>query len=157
MQKLKSILFVVGFTLTSLLSAAQLTVSWDASTGVPVGYKVERAPGLNATTGFVEVGSVLAPVVSWVDTTVAASTPYSYRVRAYNADAYSGYSNVASTTTRGNGPSIPGNNKVTPPPPLVVLNVGDKMSFANSTNARPNPNDPVQRMRSGEQYLVVAN
>jgi hypothetical protein len=71
-----------------------VTVSWDASTddqGV-ASYQVRR--------GTAVVGTVPASATSWVDTTTAPNTTYSYTVRAVDlSDNASGWSQAASVTT----------------------------------------------------------
>lgn len=77
-------------------AAAKLTVTWDDNSTGETGFRVERA---SDAVNFVEVGTVAADVVTFVDTTVVSGSTYSYRVAAYNATATSAYSNVTSATT----------------------------------------------------------
>jgi chitodextrinase len=80
-------------------SSSQINLSWTASTdnvGV-TGYFVERCQGA-ACSNFTQVAAPTATTFN--DTGLAASTPYSYRVRATDAAGnLSAYSNVASATT----------------------------------------------------------
>jgi hypothetical protein len=87
---------------TNLIAAAagtsQINLSWTASTstiGVR-GYLVEREnPG---SSSFVQIGTT--PGTTYSDTGLAASSTYSYRLRAMDtAGNLSSYSNVASATT----------------------------------------------------------
>jgi chitodextrinase len=81
------------------VSTSQINLSWTASTdnvGV-TGYLVERCTGAGCTT-FSQIAAVTG--TSFNNTGLAASTPYSYRVRATDAAGnLSGYSNVAGATT----------------------------------------------------------
>ena len=68
---------------------------------------MERCTGVSCS-NFVQIGT--SPTTTYSDTGLATSTPYSYRVRATDADAnLSGYSNIASTTTRKSSPTAPTN------------------------------------------------
>ena len=92
-------------------SSAQVNLSWTGSTdnvGV-TGYLVERCQGTGCAT-FAQVGTSAAP--GYGDSSVSASTSYSYRVRATDAAGnLSGYSNTASVTT----PAIPDTQAPTVP------------------------------------------
>ncbi|AVP99828.1 alkaline serine protease [Ahniella affigens] len=82
-------------------SSSQINLSWTASTDTGgsglAGYKVERCSGAGCT-AFAEVGTATSN--SFSSTGLAASTSYSFRVRAYDgAGNNSGYSNTATATT----------------------------------------------------------
>jgi fibronectin type 3 domain-containing protein len=87
------------------ISASQINLSWTASTdnvGV-TGYRVERCQGTGCS-NFAQIGTPTG--VTFNDSGLQASTPYSYRVRAVDAAVNpSPYSNTASAMT------------LTPPPP----------------------------------------
>lgn len=100
---LKKILISLLF-ITAPLYGAQFTLNWTDNSNNESGFRIERAPGLSATTGFTEIGTVGANIQTYVDTNLPNSTAYSYRVRAYNAAGNSGYSNTASGTTPANTP-----------------------------------------------------
>jgi len=93
-----------GLTATAAsYSAANLswTGSTDAGSGVR-GYYVERCAGSGCTT-FAQVGGIIN-ATSYIDSALAASTFYRYRVRAQdNAGNFSNYSNIASVTTLASG------------------------------------------------------
>jgi len=80
-------------------SASQINLAWSASTdniGV-TGYRVERCQGAGCTT-FAQIAAPAGTTFS--DTGLAASTSYSYQVRAVDAAGnLSGYSNVSSANT----------------------------------------------------------
>ena len=81
------------------MSSTQINLAWPAATdnvGV-TGYRVERCQGGGCST-FAQVGA--ATTLSYSDTTVAASTSYTYRVRAVDAAGNLGpYSSTTSATT----------------------------------------------------------
>jgi hypothetical protein len=82
---------------------AQLTLSWVDTSNVEAGYKIERALACGT---FTQVAIVGANVTRYVDSGLADSTLYCYRLRAYNAAGHSPYSAVVSATTRAVTPSL---------------------------------------------------
>ena len=87
-----------GLTATAAAST-QVNLAWTAATdnvGV-TGYLVERCQGAGCAS-FAQIGTATTP--GYTDTTVVASTSYSYQVRARDAaNNLSPYSNAASATT----------------------------------------------------------
>ncbi len=75
-------------------AANQVNLSWTDNSFAETGYKIERSVGDN--TNFVEIGTVGANVTTYTDNTASPATTYFYRVRAYNANGDSDYSNEAS-------------------------------------------------------------
>jgi chitodextrinase len=81
-------------------TASQINLSWTASTDnvAVTGYQVERCQGAGCTS-FAADGPVQS-ATTFSDSGLAASTSYSYRVKATDAAGnWSAYSNVASATT----------------------------------------------------------
>lgn len=87
--------------------AAQITLTWQDNSSNETGFRIERADGLNATQGFVEIATVGANVVTYVDTGLPNAASRTYRLRAYNVVGNSAYSNSASTTTPPLPPQVP--------------------------------------------------
>ncbi len=83
-------------------SSSQINLTWTDSDTTESGFKIERCTG-EGCSDFAQVASVAAGVTGYSNTGLAASTSYSYRVRAYNGAGDSDYSNPASAAT----PSIP--------------------------------------------------
>ena len=73
------------------LSETAIDLSWTDNTAFEDGYKIERKAGNLGL--FREIATVGADVASFSDTTVNPATDYYYRVRAFNADGNSTYSN----------------------------------------------------------------
>ena len=94
----------------SAFSATRIDLSWTDSTNEN-SFDVERCAGEDCSS-FVKIAQTAANVLAYSDTTVAASTSYSYRVRAVNTGGASGYSNTATIATPA-------------PPPVPQLHVGD--------------------------------
>jgi hypothetical protein len=77
--------------------AGQLTLTWGDNSADETGFAVERRTG--ATGPFAEI-AVLGPgAMALTDRDLADATTYCYRVRAFNAVAYSDYSNEACGST----------------------------------------------------------
>lgn len=79
-------------------SSSQINLAWTDNATNESGFKIERCTGVGCG-NFAQVATVGAGVKSYGDTGLAASTTYTYRVRAYNAGGDSGYSNSATATT----------------------------------------------------------
>ena len=77
--------------------AAQLQLTWTDNSTNENGFAIERATGTTGT--FAQVGTTAATLTAYSDSGLADATTYCYRVRAFNAAGYSGYSNVACGTT----------------------------------------------------------
>jgi fibronectin type 3 domain-containing protein len=88
-----------GTLTATAVSGGEVDLSWGTSTdnvGV-TGYQVERCQGAGCT-NFSQIATPGG--TSYKDTSVSASTTYTYRVRATDAAAnLSSYSNIATTTT----------------------------------------------------------
>jgi hypothetical protein len=88
-----------GTLSAAAVSSGEIDLSWGASTdnvGVS-GYRVERCQGVGCA-NFTQIGTAIS--TSYQDTSAAANTSYSYRVRATdNAGNLSTYSNAATATT----------------------------------------------------------
>jgi len=79
--------------------ASQLNLNWVDTSGGQAGFMIERQTG---TTGiYVQIGQQPPGIPSYVDSTVAPGTTYCYRVRAYDADGVSDYSNEACGSVSG--------------------------------------------------------
>jgi len=69
-----------------------MVLSWEDESNNETGFKIERKPSGGA---YQQIDTVGADVEEYVDTTPSYGTTYSYRVRAYNNDGDSGYSDPA--------------------------------------------------------------
>lgn len=134
----RTLAIVLALSLALPLTAAQFTLTWSDNSTNELGFVVERAPGLNATLGFVEIASVPANATSYVDAGLADGVSFSYRVRAWNLRTasgpvqYSPYSNVASGTTPAPeaAPAAPGTLQMTWPAKLV--NISTRLPVGSS-------------------------
>ncbi len=85
----------------SAASSSQINLSWTDTSSNESGFKIERS---SATSGWVHIWTLGVNATTYANTGLAASTAYSFRVRAYNTTSGdSGYSNTATATTSGSG------------------------------------------------------
>jgi serine protease len=86
-------------------SSSQISLTWTDASNNETGFRIERCQGAGCSS-FTQIATVGAGVQTYSNTGLAASTSYGYRVRAYNANGNSGYSNTASATTQA-PPALP--------------------------------------------------
>ena len=91
-------------------SSSQINLSWTDNSNNETGFELRRS---NDGRTFTEIATVGANVTAYVDTGLAASTKYYYRVRAYNSAGNSAYSSTVSVATAATPTPTP---TVTPRP-----------------------------------------
>jgi len=84
-----------GLTATAA-SPTQINLAWVDGSSDETGFAIEQS---TAGGSFTQIATVGTNVASYISAGLSAGTRYDYRVRAYKADVYSGYSNTASATT----------------------------------------------------------
>jgi hypothetical protein len=84
------------------VSASQINLGWTDNSNNETGFKIERKTGSGGA--YSEITTVGAEVTTYNDTGLNESTAYFYRVRAFNVDGNSTYSNEASALTFPNAP-----------------------------------------------------
>lgn len=89
----------------TVASSTQINLTWADRSNNETGFRIERSTAGGA---YAVIATTGANAVSYASTGLAANTAYSFRIRAYNADGDSAYSNVASATTSGAIPAAPG-------------------------------------------------
>ena len=94
----------------------KVNLSWTDNANSEVGFKIERSPD-NVT--FTQIATNAASITTYADSGLAAQHAYYYRVRSYNANGNSTYSNTATVTT--------------PNAPPVLTAIGDKSVAPNGT------------------------
>ena len=134
---------------TSLAAAAvstsQINLSWTDNATTEDGFRIERCAGAGCT-GFAEIATVGANVVSYQNTGLTASTSYSYRVRAYNAGGTSPYSNTATATT----PAPPAADRL---PDLGMARLSDLSIDASGGRRRLRYSTTIVNVGSGKFEL----
>jgi hypothetical protein len=88
----------------SAASSSQINLNWTDTSNNEDGFKIERSTD---NVNFAQINTTGANSTTFMDTGLSTATTYYYRVRAYNAQGNSGYSNVANATTQGSIPAAP--------------------------------------------------
>ena len=83
-----------NFTCT-VISSSQINLAWTDNATNNTGIKIERANSSPPTTEVATLGKV----ASYSDTNLKDNTKFYYRIRAYNPNIYSSYTNECSATT----------------------------------------------------------
>jgi subtilisin family serine protease len=78
-------------------STSKIKLSWTDSSSYESGFKIERKTGAGAT--YSQIAIIAADQTSYNDTGLKEATTYYYRIRAYDTDEDSDYSNEAGATT----------------------------------------------------------
>jgi subtilase family serine protease len=108
------------------ISSARIDLAWSDLSTDELGFSIERCVGTTAdcaaSGAFAQAGQAAANATTWSDTGRSGSTTYSYRMRSYNSNGFSDYSNLAQATTAP-----------TPPPPTVTVTA----PVATATEAGP--------------------
>ncbi len=86
-------------------SAARIDLSWTDNASNETEYQVERCSGVLCGV-FTPLALLPANTTSYSDETVVADESYSYRVRAFNVNGFSNYSNVTTTNTSAPGAPV---------------------------------------------------
>jgi len=69
-----------------------INLTWISGSANTAGFSIERSQG--SSNSYTPIAAVPAPTSGYSDTTAVVGQQYTYRVRAYNAAGYSGYSNL---------------------------------------------------------------
>ena len=93
------------------VSSSQINLAWADGSTNENGFKIERSTLGGA---FAQIATVGANLTSYASTGLTGGAAYSYRVRAYNADGNSAYTDVASATTPAGAPPTPAGLAGTP-------------------------------------------
>lgn len=120
-------------------SATRVDLAWTNTASNALGFKIEEKIGVDGT--YAEIDSVGSAMTSYAATTLSPSTTYYFRVRAFNNDGASGYTNEASTTTAAAPPPPP-------PPPSPSPSQGGGGAGGGPTSYTPPPSPPSTQTMS---------
>ena len=81
----------------TVVSSLQINLTWIDNALNETGFKLERSP--DGSTGWTQIATPAANVVSYADTALSAGLTYYYRIRATNGVGDSSYSAITSATT----------------------------------------------------------
>jgi len=95
-------------------SSSLVNLSWTDNANNEDGFHIERCTGAGCT-NFAQITQAGANVTTYSNSGLTAATVYRYRVRAFNSNGNSGYSNTADATTAGSPSQFaaPGNMTAT--------------------------------------------
>jgi hypothetical protein len=79
------------------VSHAQIDLAWTDNASNETGFKIERRTGINGT--YAEITTVGANVTTFSNTALGPGVGYFYRIRAFNGNGNSDYSNEANALT----------------------------------------------------------
>jgi hypothetical protein len=130
------LLLMVSLQPRAAIAGQQLNLSWNDNSTNELGFSVERSTGTTGT--FAEIATTNAGITAYADPTVLDSTTYCYRVRAYDAVAYSDYSNTAcATTSQTDSLAVVklglGSGTVVGTPPGIICGASCSASYPNNT------------------------
>lgn len=92
-------------TLGASSSNGVVSLSWTDNSDNEDGFKIERS--LDGLTGWTQIDTTGSGATTYADDTGTVGVTYYYRVRAFNGDGDSDYSNVDSATVADTAPSAP--------------------------------------------------
>jgi regulation of enolase protein 1 (concanavalin A-like superfamily) len=132
----------------SAISSSRIDLTWSAS-ATATGYKIERSiDGVN----FTQIGTGTA--ANYSDLTAAASTSYTYRVRATNSVGDSDYSAIASATTPA-APVVP----TVPAAPATLIataaTTGAQITLTWADNSSDETGFKIERSLDGVTFAQV--
>ncbi len=133
-----------GLTATAI-SSSKIVASWTDTSATESGFKIESSTN---SVNFSEIGEVDANTTSFTNT-VAPSTTYYYRVRAYNLVANSAYSNTNSAATPAGPPAVPAAITATP--------ANSRVNVSWSTSPGATSYKLRRSAISGSGFAVIAN
>jgi Fibronectin type III domain len=85
-------------------SSSQISLGWTDNSSNENGFRIERCQNAGCSS-FSQIAEVGSNVTAVGDSGLAPSTTYVYRVRAFNAEGTSSYSNAAEATTQAAPPA----------------------------------------------------
>jgi len=109
-------------------------LNWDDESDNEAGFEIERSL-ISATAGFSLIQTLGPDIESFTDLSTENNNTYYYRVRAFNAAGYSGYSNVRSVTISAilNGGAIGSDQSICPMgDPDLLFNVTSPSGGSNN-------------------------
>ena len=118
---------------SSVISSSQINLSWTDNSSDEDGFKIERSVQGGA---FSQIDVVSSNATTYNNTGLSASTQYAYKVRAYNSNANSDYSNTVTATTQAAADNTaPTPNPLTwATPPMAISSTSIYMVATTATD-----------------------
>ncbi|MBE0558644.1 MAG: hypothetical protein IH628_15570, partial [Proteobacteria bacterium] len=134
----------------SAKSATAIGLSWADNSRNETGFKLERSVG---SAPFVLIATTTG--ITYSDEDLSATTEYTYRVKAYNADGESAYSNEDTATTFDAEGPVP----VAPAAPSNLVASGTSSSTVDITWADNSTNElgfKLERTTGSGSFAIIA-
>lgn len=142
-----------GLTATTI-SSSQIDLAWNDNSSNELGFIVERS----IYDVFLQQFSTFQPIVTldsdvevYSNTGLLAATTYRYRVKAFNSNGDSGYSNIATATTSAGSVAI-----IAPTNLVGVVETGPQVKLTWSQTSTNETGFKVERADSGGTFVVIA-
>jgi subtilisin family serine protease len=127
-------------------SSSRINLAWTDNATNEAGFKIERST--TAGGPFAEIATVSANLTTYAAMNLAAGTPYTFRVRAYDGPNHSAYTNTATATTQPT-PAAPSN--------LTATGVSSaRINLAWADNATNETGYKIERSTDGVTFTQVA-
>lgn len=139
----------------------KVDLQWNDNATNESGFEVWRYTA--GQQSYTRIGTLNANATSYSDANVAYGIQYSYRIRAYNADGYSGYSNVLQITSlKPDPPKAPSSltSKTCTDKSITISwddNSNDEDGFVVVRQSTENPEDAVSISVQPNDTLYVDN
>jgi hypothetical protein len=141
---------VAPVSLAAAATSTQISLNWTDSSANEDGFRIERCQGAGCT-NFIQIAELLANATTYVDTALAASTAYTYRVRAYNNAGNSAYSNIASAATQAPSLTPPG-----APSNLVGTSTASQINLQWTDNSNNETGFRIERSANGINFTLIS-
>ncbi len=132
----------------SAISASQIKLSWSDNADNESLFKIERSIDGES---FEQIATTNANVLTYSDSSLNASTKYTYRVRANNQAGDSDYSNLADATTNGSAVSIP----EAPSSLQANSNSSSQITLSWTDNSNNEEKFLIERHIEGEDFAQI--
>ncbi len=126
----------------SAVSNQRIDLTWSDNSNNENGFRVERAVGTSGA--FAEIDVIAEDLTSYASTGLLADTEYCYRVRAFNAEGDSAYTNESCATTPSTTTAPLG-----APSDLVAVENGSQVDLSWIDNATAEVGFDVERSTTG--------
>jgi hypothetical protein len=130
-------------------SSTQINLNWTDGSANEDGFRVERCQGVDCT-NFVQIAQLPANATTYADTALAASTTYTYRVRAHNSGGVSDYSATARDMTQTLPPMAPA-----APSNLVGASASTQINLQWTDNSNNETGFIIERSTDGITFTSI--